>query len=113
MVAVKRFTCGDLMPGCPRVVTGASDQSILDQFLEHGATDHGLTTNPPLSLLELVMAHTHPFCPDRSRGHLRLVDLRRGGQGTRGRRQPNAESRRGLPGNRESTRDRRTGRRME
>jgi hypothetical protein len=29
------------------VVTGAGDQIVLDQFLEHAATDHGLTTNPP------------------------------------------------------------------
>jgi len=55
------------------VVTGAGDQSVLDQVLVHAAAEHGLV-NPPLSLLELVMTHTHPFRPDRGRGHLRLVD---------------------------------------
>jgi len=39
----------------------------------HAAAEHGLV-NLPLSLLELVMAHTLPFRPDRVRGHLRLVD---------------------------------------
>jgi predicted small metal-binding protein len=73
VVTVKRFACGDVIPGCALVVTGAGDQSVLDQVLAHAAAEHGMV-NPPLSLLELVMAHTHPLCPDRGRGHLRLVD---------------------------------------
>ena len=73
MVAVKRFSCGDVMPGCSRVVTGGGDQSVLEQVLEHAADAHGLTS-PPLWWLEQVMTHTHPFFPDRTRGHLRLVD---------------------------------------
>ncbi len=72
MVTVKRFACGDVIPGCTRVVTGAGDQSVLDQVLAHAAAEHGLV-NPPLSLMELVMAHTHPALI-RGRGHLRLVD---------------------------------------
>jgi hypothetical protein len=70
---VKRFVCGDVIPGCDRVVTGAGDQSVLDQVIAHTAAEHGLV-NPPLSFLELVMGHTHPFTPDGDRGHLRLVD---------------------------------------
>lgn len=70
---MKRFACGDVIPGCGYVVTGAGDQSVLDQTIAHVAAVHGLI-NPPMSLVELVIAHTHPFTPVRRRGHLRLVD---------------------------------------
>jgi len=70
---VKRFSCGDVIPGCHRVFAGAGDQSVLDQVLAHAAADHGLI-EPPMALLELVIAHTYPFVPGRDRTHLRVVD---------------------------------------
>ncbi len=70
---MKRFSCGDVIPGCRRVFTGAGDQSVLDQALAHAAADHGLL-EPPMALVELVIAHTQPFVPVRDRGHLRVVD---------------------------------------
>ena len=70
--SLKRFACGDVIPGCGAVFTGAGDQSVLDQVLAHVAADHGLV-RPPLPFIELVMAHTHPFVPTRN-GHLRVVD---------------------------------------
>lgn len=70
---MKRFSCGDVIPGCHRVFTGAGDQSVLDQVLAHSAADHGLI-EPPMALVELVIAHTHPFVPGRDRTHLRVVD---------------------------------------
>ena len=69
--SLKRFACGDVIPGCGGVFTGAGDQSVLDQVLAHVAADHGL--GRPLPFIELVMAHTHPFVPTRN-GHLRVVD---------------------------------------
>lgn len=69
---MKRFACGDVVAGCRCVFTGAGDQSVLDQVLQHVAADHGLV-RPPLPFIELVMAHTHPFTPTRH-GHLRIVD---------------------------------------
>jgi MEDS: MEthanogen/methylotroph, DcmR Sensory domain/Protein of unknown function (DUF1059) len=70
---LKRFACGDVIPGCGGVFTGAGDQSVLDQVLAHVAADHGLV-RPPLPFIELVMAHTHPFVPTRHGHHLRVVD---------------------------------------
>ena len=71
--SLKRFACGDVIPGCGGVFTGAGDQSVLDQVLAHVAADHGLV-RPPLPFIESVMAHTHPFVPTRNGHHLRVVD---------------------------------------
>ena len=65
----KRFACHSIFPGCDRVFTGASDQSVLDQVLAHAAADHGLDA-PALPFIELVMTHTRPFSPGR---HLRIA----------------------------------------
>ncbi len=72
---MKRFNCGDVIPGCGRVFTGPGDQSVLDQVLAHAAEEHGLV-KPPMALVELVIAHTQPFSPTRDRGHLRVVDAK-------------------------------------
>jgi len=69
---VKRFVCRDIIPGCDRIVTGASDQSVLDQVITHVAVDHGLV-KPPMALVELVVATTRTLADVRPRGHLRLV----------------------------------------
>ena len=65
----KRFVCHSIFPGCDRVFTGASDQSVLDQVLAHAAAGHGLDA-PALPFIELVMTHTRPFSPGR---HLRIA----------------------------------------
>ena len=70
---MKRFVCRDIIPGCTHVVTGVSDQSVLDQVITHVAVDHGLV-KPPLALVELVVATTQTLADVRPRGHLRLVD---------------------------------------
>src|SRR6478672_6620770 len=75
--SLKRFVCGDVIPGCGSVFTGAGDQSVLDQVLAHVAVDHGLV-RPPLPFIESVMAHTHPFVPTRNDHHLRVVDTAAG-----------------------------------
>jgi len=69
---VKRFVCRDIIPGCDHVVTGTSDQSVLDQVITHVAVDHGLV-KPPMALVELVVATTRTLADARPRGHLRLV----------------------------------------
>ena len=73
---MKRFACRDIIPGCGQVFTGEDDQSVLDQVIAHAAEDHGLV-KPPLALVELVVATTHSFTPQRQRGHLRLVGVER------------------------------------
>jgi|GEM_PF-811597 len=77
---MKRFACQDVIPGCDQVFTGADDQSVLDQVIAHAAMDHGLV-KPPMSLVELVVATTHSFVPQRARGHLRLVGADAGDDG--------------------------------
>ena len=69
---MKRFVCRDIIPGCDHVVTGTSDQSVLDQVITHVAVDHGLV-KPPMALVELVVATTRTLADARPRGHLRLV----------------------------------------
>ena len=69
---MKRFVCRDIIPGCAEVITGPSDQSVLDQVISHVAVDHGLV-KPPLALVELVVATTETLPSVRSRSHLRLV----------------------------------------
>lgn len=70
---MKRFTCGDVIPGCGRVLTGVDDDSVLTQVISHAARDHGLA-KPPSALVELVRAHTATVHAPRPRGHLRVVD---------------------------------------
>jgi predicted small metal-binding protein len=43
---MKRFACGDLMPGCAAHFTGPSDEDVLSQVAAHARRDHGLTTIP-------------------------------------------------------------------
>ncbi len=69
---MKRFVCSDIIPGCAEVFTGEDDQSVLDQVIAHAAADHGLV-KPPLALVELVVATTHPYTAPQKPRHLRLV----------------------------------------
>jgi predicted small metal-binding protein len=69
---LKRFVCDRIMPGCGGVFTGATDQEVLDQILEHVAVVHGIGT-PALPFIELVMTHTRPFTPTGSPRRLRVV----------------------------------------
>lgn len=43
---MKRFACGDLMPGCAAHFTGPTDDDILAQVAQHARRDHGLTAIP-------------------------------------------------------------------
>lgn len=42
---MKRFRCGDLVPGCEATFTGTRDE-ILTQASEHARHDHGLVEIP-------------------------------------------------------------------
>ena len=48
---MKRFRCGDVVPGCTSAFHGTEDE-ILGQVGAHAAADHGLTEVSP----ELVAA---------------------------------------------------------
>jgi len=44
---VKRFACGDVVPGCEDVFLGASEDEVLDKALQPAADAHGMTDVPP------------------------------------------------------------------
>jgi len=48
---VKRFCCGDVVPGCSATFAGTTDDEILAAVARHAERDHHLTSVPP----ELVM----------------------------------------------------------
>jgi predicted small metal-binding protein len=50
---MKQFSCGDVVPGCQRRFTGATEQDILSAVAVHAQADHGLT-EIPASLVEQV-----------------------------------------------------------
>lgn len=44
---MKRFACGDVVPGCQARFTGDSEESILAQVAQHAHDDHGLDELTP------------------------------------------------------------------
>ena len=52
---MKEFSCGDVVPGCGKHFTGASDEEILSQVAAHAAADHGIDS-PGADLVEAVVA---------------------------------------------------------
>jgi predicted small metal-binding protein len=49
---MKKFACGQVVPGCDGVVTGATEDEVLTAAAEHAATAHGMSEVPD----ELVAA---------------------------------------------------------
>ena len=49
---MKKFACGQVVPGCDGVVTGATEDEVLTAAAEHAATAHGISEAPD----ELVAA---------------------------------------------------------
>ena len=56
---MKTFACGDVVPGCARTFTDATDEGILEAVAAHAAAHHGLTEVPP-QLLGSVRAAIRP-----------------------------------------------------
>ena len=44
---MKQFACGELVPGCTHVLSGDSDDEILEQVAVHARDDHGMPEVPP------------------------------------------------------------------
>lgn len=40
---MKRFACGDVVPGCEDVFLAATEDEVLGQALQHAAEAHGMT----------------------------------------------------------------------
>ena len=51
---MKRFACGDVVPGCDAVFTCSSDDEVLQAVAAHAASDHGLH-HVPQELVDQVM----------------------------------------------------------
>jgi predicted small metal-binding protein len=43
---MKKFACGDVVPGCDGVVTGQTEDDVLAAAAEHAAAAHGMTEVP-------------------------------------------------------------------
>jgi predicted small metal-binding protein len=52
---VKRFTCGDVVPGCDATFLGVDDGAILQQVGAHAHEAHGLAEVGP-ELIDAVVA---------------------------------------------------------
>ncbi len=43
---MKRFACGDVIPGCKATFAGDSSEDVLTQVAQHARVDHQLETVP-------------------------------------------------------------------
>lgn len=43
----KEMRCGDLMPGCDRVIEGKDEKEVMAKAAEHARNDHNIRTMPP------------------------------------------------------------------
>lgn len=43
---MKEFNCGQLVPGCEAVITGDSDEEILEKVGVHAREEHGMDEVP-------------------------------------------------------------------
>jgi predicted small metal-binding protein len=57
--SVKRFVCGDVVPGCEAVFASATDGEILVSVAQHAADAHGISPVPP-DVLDQVRSHISP-----------------------------------------------------
>lgn len=55
---MKRFACGDVVPGCTATFQGPSDEEILARVATHACDDHGLAEISH-DLVEAVKKNIH------------------------------------------------------
>lgn len=55
---MKRFSCGDVVPGCKTVFYGKTEADILSQVAAHARRDHGMT-EVPSEVADQVRAKIH------------------------------------------------------
>ncbi|SEL66701.1 Predicted small metal-binding protein [Blastococcus sp. DSM 46786] len=55
---MKRFACGDVVPGCGAAFTTPDEEGIFAQVVPHGAAAHGIDQVTP-ELAAAVRAHIH------------------------------------------------------
>jgi predicted small metal-binding protein len=55
---MKRFACGDVIPGCDAAFTAPDEDGVLALAGAHAATVHGVT-DPTPELVATVHSHVH------------------------------------------------------
>ena len=55
---MKRFSCGDVVPGCKATFTGKDESDVLSQVADHARNDHGIQSVSP-ELVDAVRARIH------------------------------------------------------
>jgi predicted small metal-binding protein len=45
---MKRFSCGDVIPGCDAAFTAADEDGIFAQCMPHGAAEHDIQDSPEI-----------------------------------------------------------------
>ncbi len=55
---MKRFACGDVIPGCDAAFTAPDEDAVLALAGAHAATVHGVT-DPSPELVATVRSHIH------------------------------------------------------
>jgi predicted small metal-binding protein len=56
---MKRFACGDVVPGCQARFVCSSEDELLAQVAAHAAEDHGMS-ELPASVIASVRSHMLP-----------------------------------------------------
>jgi len=56
---MKRFACGDVVPGCTTTFVEASEELVLGAVARHAAHAHGIPS-PTAELVDAVRSHIHP-----------------------------------------------------
>ncbi|MDE1175914.1 MAG: DUF1059 domain-containing protein [Edaphobacter sp.] len=59
---MKRFTCGDVIPGCKHTFNADTEQQILDQVAVHARHDHGID-DVPQHVVDQVIAGIQDVTP--------------------------------------------------
>ena len=54
----KVFECAQVVPGCEGVVTGATDEEVMQKAAAHGRDAHGIDPLPP-EVVERVRSSIH------------------------------------------------------
>jgi predicted small metal-binding protein len=44
---MKEFRCGEIVPGCSAVLTGESEDQVLQEVATHARAEHGMDEVPP------------------------------------------------------------------
>jgi predicted small metal-binding protein len=56
---MKRFVCGDVVPGCQAAFVSATDDEILVSVAAHAGDVHGISPVPP-EVIDQVRSHIAP-----------------------------------------------------